>query len=260
MIKLIISDLDGTILKNGAQQLPDGFIELVKKLRSQNIAFAVASGRQYQNIQRMFTPIQDEISYIAENGSLCIHNNKVIYRGLIQRELGLEIMRELQKRPELNILLSCEKTHYIENKNPEFINRIQNIVRNDVTVVDDILSVQEPFLKLAGYDPRGNAYYASTFQKLFSQKIKVVTSGNCWFDFIAPNANKGIGLTTLMNHMKLSKEECIAFGDEYNDIEMLQTAGTSYAMIPCAAGVEQYATNRTDSVEKVLRHILNKKE
>ncbi|CVI68766.1 Sugar phosphatase YbiV [Clostridiales bacterium CHKCI001] len=257
MVKLIISDLDGTILKNGAQQLPDGFIELVKELRSKNIAFAVASGRQYQNIQRMFVPIQNEISYIAENGSLCVYNNKVIYRGLIQHELGLEIMKEMQKRPELNILLSCEKTHYIENKNPEFINRIQNIVRNDVTIVDNILSVQEPFLKLAGYDPRGNSYYASTFQQLFDQKIKVVTSGTCWFDFIAPNTNKGIGLSTLMNCMHISKEECIAFGDEYNDIEMLQAAGTSYAMIPCAMGVEQYATNRTDSVEKILCDILN---
>ncbi len=256
MIKLIVSDLDGTILRNGAQQLPDGFLELILKLKEKGIAFAVASGRQYQNIQRMFAPIKDDISYIAENGSLCVYNNNVIFRGLIERELGLNIMQEMQKRPELNILLSCEQTHYIENKNPTFINRIQNIVKNDVVVTDNILAVKDPFLKLAAYDPRGNSYYAPVFQELFGNRLNVVTSGTGWFDFIAPNANKGIGLTLLLKHMNLSKEECIAFGDEYNDIEMLQAAGTSYAMESCAPGVEQYASNRTDSVEKILQSIL----
>ena len=49
----------------------------------------------------------------------------------------------------------------------------------------------------------------------------------------------------------------MAFGDQYNDVEMLQTAGTSYAMANAAPGIDKYATNVTDSVEKILQQIID---
>ena len=77
MIKLIASDMDGTVLRNGAQELPEGFTDLILRLKDCGIHFVAASGRQYQNLRRLFGPIQNEISYIAENGSLCTHEGKV---------------------------------------------------------------------------------------------------------------------------------------------------------------------------------------
>ena len=56
----------------------------------------------------------------------------------------------------------------------------------------------------------------------------MVTSGNLWVDFIAPNANKGTALKDLAEYMHIRPEEIIAFGDQYNDTEMLQFAGISY--------------------------------
>ena len=56
--------------------------------------------------------------------------------------------------------------------------------------------------------------------------------------------------------MGISREECIAFGDQYNDIAMLEYAGSSYAMNTCAPGVEKHADYQTDSVESVLKTLL----
>ena len=86
----------------------------------------------------------------------------------------------------------------------------------------------------------------------------MVTSGNIWVDFIAPGAHKGSGLVNLTKHLGLSPEDGIAFGDQYNDIEMLETAGIGCAMENCAPGVEKYADFQTDSVPKVLRELLKK--
>ena len=61
MIKLIASDLDGTILKNGAQELPEGFCELVRRLKEKGIQFAAASGRQNYNLRLLFAPLKDDI-------------------------------------------------------------------------------------------------------------------------------------------------------------------------------------------------------
>ena len=87
MIRLIASDLDGTLLHNGAQQLTPRTIELIHALTRKGVHFIAASGRQYDNERRLFAPIKDEISYIAENGSLCIHRGEVIKPGLRDRRL-----------------------------------------------------------------------------------------------------------------------------------------------------------------------------
>ena len=76
-----------------------------------------------------------------------------------------------------------------------------------------------------------------------------------WIDFIAPNANKGTALANLAEHLGVMPEECMAFGDQYNDVEMLKFAGTSYAMADCAPGISQYSTDVTDSVEDVLKRL-----
>ena len=50
MIKLVASDLDGTLLLNGAQSLPEELFPLIKELKELGILFVAASGRQYANI------------------------------------------------------------------------------------------------------------------------------------------------------------------------------------------------------------------
>ena len=92
---------------------------------------------------------------------------------------------------------------------------------------------------------------------MFSADIKVVTSGNLWVDFICPTANKGSALKDLIDHLHIEAKDCVVFGDQYNDVEMLQTAGTSYAMANAAPGIDKYATNVTDSVEKILQQIID---
>lgn len=52
----------------------------------------------------------------------------------------------------------------------------------------------------------------------------------------------------------------MAFGDEYNDVEMLLTAGSSYAMKTCAPGVDRFATATTATVEEVLEELLEEYE
>ncbi len=61
MIKLIASDLDGTLLHNGAQKLTPRAIELIHELTQKGVHFVAASGRQYDNERRLFSEIKDEI-------------------------------------------------------------------------------------------------------------------------------------------------------------------------------------------------------
>ena len=68
--------------------------------------------------------------------------------------------------------------------------------------------------------------------------------------------NKGTALEKLVHYLGFDMSEGIAFGDQFNDIEMLQMAGDSYALSGCAPGVETYANHMTDSVQEVLKKVL----
>lgn len=63
MIKMVASDLDGTLLQNGAQALKPPVFELIRDLREKGILFVAASGRQYPNMRRMFSEVWKDILF-----------------------------------------------------------------------------------------------------------------------------------------------------------------------------------------------------
>lgn len=256
MIKLIISDVDGTLLRNGLQRLNPSLFPLLTALKEKGIRFAAASGRQLHSLQQLFSPIQDEIYYIAENGSLCVHDGEILAKGEIPRDLGLELF-EYAKNARFHCLLSCEACAYTDSQSAEFLHLMRHEIRSNIHTVEDLAQIKESFLKISFYNfdhsrtPLLRAYDA------FSSRLKVATSGPGWIDFTAIGINKGAALTRLTEYLSIRSEECLAFGDEYNDKEMLQFAGSSYAIEGGAAGIEKYAKSTTDSVEKVLRELLD---
>lgn len=261
MIKLVASDLDGTLLQNDSQQLKPRAIELIHQLCGKGIHFVSASGRQYDNQRRVFDAIKDEISYIAENGSICIHQGNVISRATIDSSLAARILEEIKRENLFEIVVSREDSCFIENNEPAFVNHIVNVMKNTTQIVDDVRTVEGPILKIAICNMTDGPHiidkYLKHLQDMFGNEIKVVTSGNIWIDFIAPGANKGTALNELMDLFHVRPEECMAFGDQYNDVEMLQLAGTSYSMSNAAPGISYYSTYVTDSVEDVLEDLLS---
>ena len=68
MIKLVASDLDGTLLMKGAQSLPEDIFPLIRQLKDLGILFIAASGRQYANMKKMFAPVADDMPFICKTG------------------------------------------------------------------------------------------------------------------------------------------------------------------------------------------------
>lgn len=257
MLKLIASDLDGTLLQNGAQRLNPRVFELILKLKQQGILFVAASGRQYANLRRLFEPVKDEIAYIAENGSLCIYNHQILSQGCIERDFGVRIIEAIQNYVHCDCIVSGKDTCYTDSRDHAFIHHMKNVVGNDMTLVNDLKTdVPEEFLKISACDSNGTNDCQAYLNQLFGNEIKIVTSGNIWVDFVAPNANKGTSLEVFLDHLKINSQDCMAFGDQYNDVEMLQFAGTSYAMSNAAPGIAYYSTYVTDSVEEVLEDLV----
>ena len=65
-----------------------------------------------------------------------------------------------------------------------------------------------------------------------------------------------VDLNAILEKMDLTPAEAISFGDQQNDIEMLEYTETSYAMAHAKPEIHKHATNVTESVEKTLRELL----
>lgn len=258
MIQLIASDLDGTLLQNGAQTLNPCVFEYILKLKDRGILFVAASGRQYANLRRLFEPVKDEIAYVSENGSLCISNHQVLSKGSVPQDFGLRIIDAIRKLPHCDCIVSGIDTCYTDSTNERFINHMLHIVGNNMTFVRDLKKdVMEDILKISACDFLTPSETEQQLKDLFGKEIKIATSGNIWIDFITPGADKGSALQALLSHLEIDPENCMAFGDQYNDVEMLKLAGTSYAMSNAAPGITSCTTYVTSSVEEVLHKLVN---
>ena len=65
-MKLIASDLDGTLLLNKSTQVSQEMFDLIWKFQKQGVLFCAASGRQYNSLRGLFAPMADDLLYVCE--------------------------------------------------------------------------------------------------------------------------------------------------------------------------------------------------
>ena len=83
-----------------------------------------------------------------------------------------------------------------------------------------------------------------------------MTSGFAWVDFIPFETNKAKGLREYQKLLGIRPEECLVFGDEYNDIAMLESVPYSFAMAHAKPGVKKAASYQTERVEYILKKLI----
>lgn len=256
MIKLIASDIDGTLLPEGGKELNTEIFDLILKLEKHDIRFAVASGRQLQSEQWLFSPVKERISYISDNGAICMHEGQSYVITKFEHNLATRIIKELDKFPNCNVTVSSPTTQYIKGNSDEFYTYLTKHLSYDVTVIDAFEKIEEPIIKIAYLDLITNEESFKHFRGMFEKEIRVVTAGNQWVDFIPFDSNKGTALKFLLAKMNLKPSEVISFGDQQNDIEMLQFTEKSYAMAHAKPEIKKFATDVTESVEETLRKLI----
>ena len=256
MIKLVASDIDGTLLPEGQIKLNPEIFDIIRELKKHNVLFVAASGRQLDSQQLLFAPVADEISYIGENGAICMHEGKRFVISEFDRDFAMRIITEVEKRPSCKLAISTPSTQYIKSGDNEFYEHMSSYLKYNVTAIDSFQDIDEPIVKIAFLDSVTTQESYEHFQALFGNEIKIANAGNLWIDFIPFTSNKGTALKFLLEKMNLTPTEAIAFGDQQNDIEMLDYAGTSYAMVHAKSDVQKHATDITESVEETLRELL----
>ncbi|MDO5403761.1 MAG: Cof-type HAD-IIB family hydrolase [Eubacteriales bacterium] len=255
MIKFIASDLDGTILKNGAQSVDSSLIEVIDRLTSMGYIFAPASGRQITSLKRLFGHVADRLMYIAENGALVEYKGEVIAKTPMERQLALDLINDLVRIPNCEALVSGQHTAYIKPKSEEFEYRMTKVVNYHTTKVESFEDIKEDILKVSVCDMSGIVNSQDYLMKVWgeNEKLEAAVSGELFLDFMDSSVSKGNAVEKIQKHFNINASECMAFGDNYNDISMLDAVRESYVMEKAVSDVKSHGKYVTDWVEATLR-------
>ncbi|MDX5618150.1 HAD family hydrolase [Clostridioides difficile] len=242
MIKLIATDLDGTLLDETSEINPE-FYKVFKKLRERGIMFSAASGRQYQNLIKKFEDIKDDMMFISENGTLVVYKGKEILSNPLNKELVNEIIETTRSIKGKKIVMSGKKYAYIESKDEAFIQEVSTYYAK-FKVVEDLTKVEGDILKIAVFDFKGAEHNNNIYFEKFSDRAQVCISGVEWLDLTAKGANKGSAIKKVQKMLDIKYEETMVFGDQLNDVEMMKSAYHSYAMENANEHLKQIARFR----------------
>ena len=243
MIRLIASDVDGTLIKDSTPDLYPEMAAAIRELKKRGILFCAASGRQYESLRNVFREVADDIAYIAENGALICYQYKIISVTPMKREHIKGIMEMLRPHyGRCEAVVSTTRGSLIESKNQEFLDLLTYGYHNAFRKVEDVLEEQEEIIKIAACQ-RGSIRELgeSLFIPSWKDRVKVCMAGEEWVDFMDKSVDKGVALKFLQETLGIKREETMAFGDNDNDIGMMYAAGESYAVDTATEDVKSAA-------------------
>ncbi len=263
MIKLIASDIDGTLVPDGSDKINPEIFDVIRKLKGQGIYFAAASGRQWKSIERLFLPVKDEIFFIADNGAYVGARGRDLFTFPMKIDEIREIIHDVRGIPDCDLMLSGKDCLYTESKNKDVIDYLVLGYHNEMVQVEDLSKVEDTIIKASIYHQGYRAFEVagSVMIPKWGERLKVVTAGKEWLDMMEPQVNKGAALREIQESLGIMPEETMAFGDNLNDMELLAQAKYSYAIGNARQEIKDAAnyitdTNVNDGVLKVLRTLL----
>lgn len=253
-VKLIASDLDGTLLQYGARNLHPETCGLISKLMDKGLLFFAASGRQYTNLQRLFWPIHERIGYLCENGAVSFWQGEMLSHEVMEAQLARELISTGMARENTEVLVSGVMVGYVQPQKPAFADYMRQVVGCDIEVVPDLLQVAEPSIKISFHEP-GGIKDEGFWQAAFGDRCTVVSGGPVWLDTMPAHVNKGFGLTRILERLGIAPDECLALGDNDNDLEMLRLVGVPATVTGGKPLVRETCAFETDTVEALLEQI-----
>ena len=273
-IKLIATDMDGTLLDPKGQVDLPRLEKLLDQLEERGIRFVIATGNEIHRVKQLLGHLTERVVLIVANGARIFEGNQLLQAqtwddDMVNRALEFFKGRECQDQfvvTSMNGGFVKEGTVFTQLENfmtPEMIELFYQRM-NFVEELESHLFGGVLKMSLVVGEERSDSVLEEINQ-LFNGHVQAVSSGYGCIDILQSGIHKAWGLQELLKRWDIKSEEIMAFGDSENDVEMLQLAGIAYAMENADDKAKAVATNFAPSnsqagVYQVLEDWLEKGE
>lgn len=272
MIKLIATDMDGTLL-NAAHEISEENIQAIEYAQSQGITVVIATGRAFYEANTPVAQTDLKVPYICLNGaevrdeSFNISSTSNLNRELIDR------ITDILNRDNIYYQIYTNIGIYTENPQRDLdiyidiaeragqkadVDKIKagiqkRIDNGTLKVVDNYDKIKdtpgEIVMKILAFDSDLDKIDRVSEELSQSGSLAVSSSSRGNIEITHADAQKGIALQTIADRLQVDMSEVMAIGDNLNDISMLERAGYSVAMANATSEVKATAKFETESNE-----------
>jgi Cof subfamily protein (haloacid dehalogenase superfamily) len=241
--KYIFLDADGTLIDHDSNQIPESTKKAIKLAQNNGHEVLIATGRP----PSLFYGIDKEInctSYVASNGRIVVIDGELVHGETISREIVDKVLTYFEGL-KLDVALEGMEKYVVHTKYTDLVEKFSHRFHIEVPVLFPNFHLDNDVYQMVLF------YDQPDFKKFEEVFPDLAFNYSCEYgiDINLKGGMKDIGLKIILDKLNLDLKDIIAVGDGYNDISMIEFAGTGVAMGNASEEVKKHADIVTDSVE-----------
>lgn len=247
--KMVFFDVDDTLIHHRGDKsyIPDSAKAAIRSLKEEGHLVAIASGRGHEHIRQIMKMLGIDHA-VCFNGHMAVVDNAVVMTDPLHREETHRLLRKL-KRGIYPFIVTKEDTAYLK----DFLGKVKATIKRELKVVegaeeDVYLGKLKKFKRPEG-DYNGMMFFRKTFK---DQEAYPHLDFKSWGDKGFEVGNKGVskltGIHWMADYFGMAHKDIVVFGDNYNDLEMLEGIERSVAMGNAVEAAKKVAYHVTDHV------------
>ncbi|EHD2241417.1 Cof-type HAD-IIB family hydrolase [Vibrio vulnificus] len=231
--KIVASDLDGTLLAPN-HQLSEFSKQTLKALHEQGYTFIFATGRHHVDVAGIRAQVGIPAYMITSNGAR-VHDqhDQQMYSKNVPAELVQPVIDIVKQDPEIFVHL-YQNEEWRLNREDEVMRKFHEetgftykVYDIDNAPTDGIAKI---FFTHPGQDHEHLVGFENQLREAFGDQLNIAFSTPWCLEVMAAEVSKGDALKAVAESLGLTLENCVAFGDGMNDVEMLSMAGKGLVM------------------------------
>ena len=271
MIKLVLTDMDGTLLPKGASSVSYRTIRAIRALLDTGVRFAPATGRQaFELDERFFGARECYQTAIAANGKRVYVDGELRREVLMDRDVLLRLERELAPVPNAFLVVEPAENPTGNRSwwcvgaragDAAWFGQNVGFPAQAVEALPDEEFVSAE-IACAGSDEQ----YRQVIERARRAvpACDFVTSQTHWCDVLPKGANKGSALLALLEQLGITADEVVFFGDMENDLALMELVPNSVAVAnatPAVAAAARWHVGDvadegvTEALEEIARAV-----
>lgn len=262
--KIVFSDIDGTVL-NSKHELLASTIEAVQKLALKNIPFVLVSARMPKAMKLILDEMNVKMPMISYGGALVLdEQNQILHDDKINKLDTKAIIDEIELLWPDDVVINyySDDNWFVKDKDNKAVKREENIT--------NVKASQADFKELINKDILPNkilcmtkANISSKIEAVLQEKfpqLNIVRSSDILIEIMNKDVSKANGIEVLLHHLNMTPAQAIAFGDNYNDLTMLNFVGRGVVMQNAPEEIRKEAkyitkSNNEDGIYEYLKQI-----
>jgi Cof subfamily protein (haloacid dehalogenase superfamily) len=263
-VKMIVSDLDGTLLDERSV-ISERTAEVLRGAAAAGVVIVAATGRSIHSALDLLRPVGVVSWALCSNGATKFHldEERLVHHRLIPcTDVDSFLIRVRATYNEVGLAWETESAlqwdHFYQSHRD---NLVPSPKRQEGQIAT--FPVGSDLVKLLITHPeRSHDQWLQDLEPLIGDTMVASTSGTDFVEITHASATKGQAIADLCSDLGIEPSNVVAFGDQTNDLDMLQWAGRGYAMANAAPAVKSVASHAAphhaeDGVAQVISALLN---